>query len=128
MWKSPMFIEPMLSEATSGLNFIAGSTRSSTRMVGAPPVVRFTTALVALLDARQEAAEGFGRLVRLAGLGVARMQVDDRRAGLGRADRRIADLVRRHRQVGRHRGGVDRAGHGAGDDDLALLGHGVALL
>src|SRR4051812_34388589 len=37
------FIEPMLSEATSGLKVAAGSKRSSTVMPGAPPVVRFTT-------------------------------------------------------------------------------------
>ena len=33
----------MFSEATSGLNVAAGRTRSSTVMVGAPPVVMFTT-------------------------------------------------------------------------------------
>src|SRR6185503_19103918 len=35
----------MLSEATSGLNVAAGRTRSSAVMVGAPPVVMFTTTL-----------------------------------------------------------------------------------
>jgi hypothetical protein len=32
MGKSPKFIEPMLSEATSGLNWSAGCSRSSTVM------------------------------------------------------------------------------------------------
>ncbi len=36
---------PMFSEATSGLKVAAGRTRSSTVMVGAPPVVMFTTTL-----------------------------------------------------------------------------------
>src|SRR5262245_1770368 len=34
---------PMLRDATSGLNVAAGRTRSSIDMVGAPPVVMFTT-------------------------------------------------------------------------------------
>ena len=34
---------PMLSEATSGLKWAAGRTRSSTSMVGAPPVVMLMT-------------------------------------------------------------------------------------
>ena len=37
----PKFIEPMLSEATSGLNLAAGSTLSSTVIYGLPPVVIF---------------------------------------------------------------------------------------
>ena len=40
----PKFIEPMLSEATSGLKVSAGFTRSCTVIQGAPPVVRLMTA------------------------------------------------------------------------------------
>ena len=53
--------------------------------------------------------------------GIAGMQMDDRRAGLGRADRRIGDLLGRDRQMRRHRRRVDRTRHGAGDDDLAVV-------
>src|ERR1700674_5783405 len=45
MGKRPKFIEPMLSEATSGLKVAAGFTRSSIDMVGAPPVVMLITTL-----------------------------------------------------------------------------------
>ena len=51
------------------------------------------------------------------------VSLQDRGAGIGRVDRLGGDLVRRHRQVGRHRGGVDRPGDGAGDDDLAHAAH-----
>src|SRR5271167_155191 len=43
MGKRPKFIEPMLSEATSGLNAAAGRRRSSIVIVGAPPVVMLIT-------------------------------------------------------------------------------------
>ena len=84
----------MLSEATSGLKVAAGRTRSSIVMVGAPPVVMLIDHVGALLDDLQERQEGLGRLVRPAVLRVARVQVDDGRAGFGRADRRIGDLAR----------------------------------
>ena len=42
-------MEPMFREATSGWNVTAGSMRSATGMVGPPPVVMFTTALVLCL-------------------------------------------------------------------------------
>ena len=58
-------------------------------MFSPPPVVMFTTASVALLDHRQEAHEHGGVRRRLAGLGIARVQMDDRRARLGRLDRRL---------------------------------------
>ncbi len=38
-------------------------------------------------------ANASGRLVGLAGLGIARMQMDDRGARLGRADGRFGDLA-----------------------------------
>ena len=78
-----------------------------------------------LLDDRQELAEGFGRLVRRAGLGVAGVKVDDRGAGLRRADRLVGDLLGRHGQVGRHRRRVDRPRDRAGDDDFACGHNGV---
>ena len=39
----PKFIEPMLSEASSGWNSAAGFSRSATVMVTAPPVVMLIT-------------------------------------------------------------------------------------
>ena len=47
-----------------------------------------------LLDARQELHEPLGALRRPAGLRVARVQVDDRGAGLGRLDGLGRDLLR----------------------------------
>ena len=84
----------MLRHATSGLKVAAGRTRSSIVMVGAPPVVMLMTQSRALLDDLEERREGLGRLVGLAGLGIARVQMHDRGAGLGRADRRVGDLLR----------------------------------
>ncbi|MNN84500.1 hypothetical protein D3C81_2016670 [compost metagenome] len=50
---SPKFIEPMFSEASSGLSCATGCRRSSTPMVGAPPVVMLiTTSLLALICGR----------------------------------------------------------------------------
>ena len=46
---SPKFIDPMFSEANSGLKVAAGSMRSSTDMCGLPPVVMLITASVAAL-------------------------------------------------------------------------------
>ena len=120
---SPKFIEPMLSEATSGLKVAAGRTRSSIVMVGAPPVVMFTTTFERCLMTLQERREGLRRLVGPAVLRIARVQMHDRGAGLGRADRGIGDLLGGHRQMRRHRRRVDRAGDGAGDDDFAALRH-----
>ena len=76
-----------------------------------------------LLDHAAGTARRLPGLVGLAVLGIARVQVHDRRTGLGRADRRVGDLLRRHRQIGRHGRRVDRAGHRAGDDDLAPSSH-----
>ncbi len=78
-----------------------------------------------LLDARQEARKGLRTLIRAPGALVARVQMNDCGAGLGGADRRLGDLVRRHRQVRRHRRRMDGAGDGTGDDDLVARSHGV---
>src|SRR5262252_9367835 len=51
----------MLRLATSGLNTSAGLTRSSTRIVGEPPVVRFTTALHRCLMMGRNGANASGR-------------------------------------------------------------------
>ena len=82
----------------------------------------------ALLDARQEAGEGLRRLIRLAGLGIAGVQVEDRGAGLRRCDRLNDDLVRRDRQIRRHGRRMDRAGDRAGDDDLVGGSHSFPFL
>ena len=67
----------------------------------------------------QKRLEAFGRLVRGAGLGVARVQVHDRGTRLGGPDRGIGDLGRGDRQMGRHRGRMDRPRDRTCDDDLA---------
>src|SRR6201989_1612052 len=51
---------PMLSEATSGLKVAAGRTRSSIAMVGAPPVVMFTTTLARCLITLRNGAKASG--------------------------------------------------------------------
>ena len=83
-----------------------------------PPVVMFTTASVLCLISGRKRMNTAGSGVGSPVSRVARVQVDDRRAGLGRGDRPCGDLLRRDRQVGRHAGRVDRAGDGAADDDL----------
>src|SRR5262244_3983733 len=50
----------MLSEATSGLKVAAGRTRSSIAMVGAPPVVMFTTTLARCLITLRKGANASG--------------------------------------------------------------------
>ena len=54
---------------------------------------------------------------------IARVQMDDRCAGFSRGDGGVFDLLRRDRQIRRHRGRVNRAGDGAGDDHFSLCGH-----
>ena len=76
-----------------------------------------------LLKHLEERRKGLRRLVRAAVFGIARVQVHDRRTSLCRTDSRVRDLLRRDRQVRGHRGGVDRAGDGAGNDDFAGFGH-----
>ena len=80
-----------------------------------------------LLDSSQERLEGLRALVRAAVDRIARVQVDNRCAGLRRAERALRDFLRRDRQVRRHRGRMDRAGDGATDDNFTL-GHVVFLL
>jgi hypothetical protein len=78
------------------------------------------------LDLFEEGHEQ-GRILRWATvLWVAGMQVHDRGACLSGSDGGIGDFIRRHRQMGRHAGGVNGAGHGATDDDLAILAHGFS--
>src|SRR5262245_18712746 len=50
----------MLSDATSGLNVAAGRTRSSAVIVGAPPVVMFTTTLERCLITLRNGANASG--------------------------------------------------------------------
>ena len=64
-------------------------------MVGAPPVVMFTTTLERCLITLRNGAKASGDLIGPAVLRIARMQMDDGRARLGRADRGIGDLLRR---------------------------------
>src|ERR1700688_2205937 len=80
-----------------------------------------------LLDARKELHEDLGIRCRPAVLGVARMQVEDGGAGLGRADRLARYLVRGERQIRAHGRGMDRPSDGAGDDDFPGTGHGFLL-
>ena len=76
-----------------------------------------------LLDPGQELHEHRGVRRRPAVVRVAGVEVEDRGARLRRPDRLLGHLVRGERQVVRHRGGVDRAGNRAGDDDLVVLRH-----
>ena len=113
----------MFSEAISGLNSAAGSTRSSMVMVAAPPVVMFTTTPTRSLIRPQERGEGGRALIGPPVARIARMEVDDRRPGLGGADGRVGDLFRRDREMRRHRGRVNRPCDRARDDDLPDRGH-----
>src|SRR6516165_2825926 len=101
----------MLSEHISGENFMTPASRSSTVMVGDPPVVMLTTASVACLMRGRNC-------MNTAGSRVARVQMQDGGAGLGGGDGLLGDLIGRDRQSLRHGGRVDRAGDGASDDDL----------
>ena len=58
----------------------------------------------------------------LAGLRIAHMAVDDGRAGGGRFERRIGDLLGRDRNGRMLADRVAGAGHGAGDDDFGVHG------
>jgi hypothetical protein len=80
-----------------------------------------------LLDTRKEARERLRALVGAPGRLVAGVQMDDGRSRLGRADRRFGDLVSGHREIGRHRRRVDRAGDSTSDDDLVARLHRALL-
>ena len=81
-----------------------------------------------LFDARQKAGERFGGLIRLSGLGIARVQMNDGGTRFGRAYCRLGDLVRSHGQERRHGGRVNRTGDGAGDDDFVVRVHVLTFL
>jgi hypothetical protein len=72
-------------------------------------------AIRALLDTGQEAGESLGRLVGLAGFRIARVQVQDRGAGLCGRNRFGRNLIRRDWEIRRHGRRVDRAGNCARD-------------
>ena len=84
---------PMLRLATSGLKVAAGShallDRHGRRAAGGD----VDHAVGALLDDLEERRERLRRLVGPAVLGVARVQVHHRRAGLRRADGGVRDLL-----------------------------------
>ena len=119
---------PMLREATSGLKGCGRLHTLRHRHIGRAAGGQVHHGVGRLLDARQEAGKGFRRLVGLAGHRIAGMQMDHGGSGLGGADRGLGDFLRRHRQIGRHGGCVDRPGHGAGDDDLVVQAHGEIFL
>ena len=112
------FMLPMFRLHISGFATSGAASRSSSVMVRPPPVVMLITASVLCLIDRQELHEHrrIGR--RRAVDRIARMQVNDRRAGLGRLDGGPRDLLRGDRQIVRHAGRVDGTGDGAADDDL----------
>ena len=67
----------------------------------------------------------FGRLVGTAVLGIAGMEMQDRRPSLRRCDRFVGDLIRRNGQVGRHGGRMDRTRDRTGNDDFFGFTHGA---
>ena len=107
-----------------GLDFGGRTHAFLDRHIGAAAGSDIDRSVGALDDHRQELAEPLRVLGRLAVVRIACMQMQDRGAGIGSLDRRVGDFARRDRQPGRHGRGVDGAGHGAGNDDLALLRHG----
>src|SRR5215469_9581206 len=76
-----------------------------------------------LLDPREKLHE----YVRVGGrpsvFWIAGVKMQNRRPRLRRSDRIARDLVRSQRQKRAHRRSMDRAGNGAGDDDLAAKRH-----
>jgi cob(I)alamin adenosyltransferase len=93
----------MLRLATSGLKCAAGADAFLHQHGRRAARGDVDDAIRGLLDHLEEGLERFRPLVRLAGDRIARMQVHDGRAGFRRADRRFGNLLRRHRQIGRHR-------------------------
>ena len=113
----------MLSDATSGLSCSAGCSRSSIVIVAAPPVVKLSTTFERRLISGANSRKYFGSCVGLPSTGSRACRCTIAAPASRGADRGLGDFLRRHRQVRRHRRRVDRAGHGAGDDDFAALGH-----
>ena len=89
----PKFIEPMLSDATSGLSCSAGCSRSSIVIVAAPPVVKLSTTFERRLMSGANSRKYFGSCVGLPVDRIARVQMHDRGARFGRADRGVGDLA-----------------------------------
>jgi hypothetical protein len=85
-----------------------------------PPVVMLMTASVACLMRGRNCMKTAGSAVGRPSFRVAGVQMQDRGAGLRRRDRLLAIWSGVSRQMRRHRRRVDRAGDGAGDDDLAV--------
>jgi len=73
-----------------------------------------------LFDARQKLPEHRGIAGRPPILGVTCVKVQHRRTRFRRRDRLLGDLIGCDRQRVRHGRRVDRAGDGAGDDDLVV--------
>ena len=109
----------MLSEAISGWARFGAASRSSSVISELPPVVMFMHRIAAALMLRQKLHEDVRIGRRLPGFGVARVQMQDRGAGLRGLDALAGDFFGRYRQVRTHRRRMDRARNGAGDDDLA---------
>mgnify|MGYP000256383325 CR=1 FL=1 len=85
------------------------------------------TAAITAVAARHLALDNFTDVAVIGCGPIARMQVHDGRACFRRADGGIRDLLGRDGQVRRHRGRMDRARDGAGDDDFAGFRHGYLL-
>ena len=117
----------MLSEATSGLKVAAGRTRSSAVMVGAPPVVMFTTTpercLITLRNGANASGDWSGR--PSCGLRACRCTMAAPASAAPIAASAIS--CGGHRQMRRHRRRMDRAGDGTGDDDFARLAMSVSF-
>ena len=77
----------MLSEHISGLARSGAASRSSSVMPWPPPVVMLMTASVACLMRGRNCMKTSGSGVGRPSFGIARMQMQDRGARLGRADR-----------------------------------------
>ena len=112
------FIEPMLSEHISGEKAAAAAMRSSIVIMKLPPVVMLTTALVDCLMVGRKRLNNAGSPDGTSVGGIARVQMQDRRSGLGRADRLRGDVLGPIRQRIRHGRGMNRSGDCAADDHL----------
>ena len=118
---------PMLSEATSGLKVAAGRTRSSAVMVGAPPVVMFTTTLERCLITLRNGAKASGVWSGRPSCGLRACRCTIAAPASAAPIAASAISWRGHRQMRRHRRRVDRAGNSAGDDDFTRLRHELSI-